>query len=401
MKIQKLTLAALLAVSALFVSCSSDDDDESGQPVIEPSLIEDLNASDIDLSGIVLPDTYDFTRSQKSSVSYSGQTLRLRQIKEILSEFVNTDATKSSLDSRFAGQGFNDPSLISSTNIRSKTANSKGLFGDGNAAIKLVFDGYISDQITVLDANATAVAGTAGNFIAGDKTRYVNGKGLELDQAFNKGLIGALVVDQALNHYTNRLDDDYNGSNNWRDDNDADTPVDGKDYTKMEHHWDEGYGYVYGVDSSDDKLLQKYINKVEADIDFQGIAKNISDAFLIGRAAIVGKKYDVRDAAIAVLRNQISTVVAIRTIYYLQQGKANVGTSASFHDLSEGYGFVYSLQFTTLDGKTPVFSATEVQGFLDQLEAGNGFWNLTADTLDSISSAIAAKFNFTVEQAGS
>jgi hypothetical protein len=38
---------------------------------------------------------------------------------------------------------------------------------------------------------------------------------------------------------------------------------------------------------------------------------------------------------------------------------------------------------------------------MSTLQAGNGFWDVTADTLDEISNTIAAKFNFTVAQAGS
>jgi len=74
----------------------------------------------------------------------------------------------------------------------------------------------------------------------------------------------------------------------------------------------------------------------------------------------------------------------------------------SFHDLSEGLGFVYSLQFTRKpNSNDPYFTKAEVDGFMSTLQAGNGFWDVTADTLDEISNTIAAKFNFTVAQAGS
>jgi hypothetical protein len=38
---------------------------------------------------------------------------------------------------------------------------------------------------------------------------------------------------------------------------------------------------------------------------------------------------------------------------------------------------------------------------ISQLMTGNGFWDLTAATLDSLSDTIAAKFAFTVTEAGS
>ena len=43
---------------------------------------------------------------------------------------------------------------------------------------------------------------------------------------------------------------------------------------------------VLGVDS----FLSKYLDKVEGDSDFAGIADDIYDAFKLGRAAIVAKK---------------------------------------------------------------------------------------------------------------
>ena len=35
------------------------------------------------------------------------------------------------------------------------------------------------------------------------------------------------------------------------------------------------------------------------------------------------------------------------------------------------------------------------------LQNGNGFWDLTSETLDEMSATIAGKFNFTIAQAGS
>jgi hypothetical protein len=104
-----------------------------------------------------------------------------------------------------------------------------------------------------------------------------------------------------------------------------------------------------------------------------------------------------------VLRYQVSKVIAVRTIYYLQAGKValqNNDNGGAFHDLSEGFGFVKSLRFTRKsDSNAPIFSSDEVNGFVTSLTAGNGFWDVTPETLDSISEDIAAKFDFTVAQA--
>jgi hypothetical protein len=203
-----------------------------------------------------------------------------------------------------------------------------------------------------------AARGVAGQIADGSSVRYVNPKGLEWDQAFAKGLIGALVADQVLNHYlaSSVLD----AGDNVQKNNDGLTE-DGKSYTTMEHKWDEAYGYVYGhpsvsatnpnsaLTNNSDPYFFKYLGRVDSDPDFAGIAEETFDAFKLGRAAIVAGDYDVRDEQIAILRENISEVIGIRAVYYLQAGKraledGKMGTA--FHDLSEGYGFIYSLRFT-------------------------------------------------------
>ena len=185
----------------------------------------------------------------------------------------------------------------------------------------------------------------------------------------------------------------------------------------MEHKWDEAYGYLYGTSANpenpnltigeDDKFLNEYVGRVNDDPDFSTIAAEIFDAFKLGRAAIVAKNYEVRDAQIAIIREKISEVIAVRGIYYLQAGKNKIAEGnreGAFHALSEAYGFVYSLRFTRMsDNNTPLFTKTEVDTLLNMLmnSSDNGFWDITPETLDTVSEAMAAKFDFTVAQAGS
>ena len=44
---------------------------------------------------------------------------------------------------------------------------------------------------------------------------------------------------------------------------------------------------------------------------------------------------------------------------------------------------------------------TEVETFISQLMEGNGFWDVTGETLDSISQEIADAFDLSVAEAGS
>ncbi|MGB7395871.1 MAG: DUF4856 domain-containing protein, partial [Pricia sp.] len=281
--------------------------------------------------------------------------------------------------------------------------------------IRADFEGWIQAQVDEVFPNwgVAAAPGTAGQLSDGESTRYVSGRGLEFNQLFNKGLIGALAADQALNNYLSPAVLDA-GSN--RDNNDAGTPEEGELYTTMEHKWDEAYGYVFGLnaDPSDpnadlgaDSFLNKYIGRVEDDEDFAGIANEIFQAFKLGRAAIVAGNYEVRDTQAEIIREKISEVIGIRAVYYLQQGKNALNQEtpdygSAFHSLSEGYGFIYSLQFTRQPNtEGPYFSKSESEAFLiDLMDDGeNGLWDVTPETLDAISTSIAERYNFTLAQA--
>lgn len=382
----KLLSLLTIALGLSFASCDKDDNNQEKK--------EDLANLKSDA------DQYEFFRNSKSTVSYSGQTTRLKQTNEIHTAMMKSATTADALAAMFKeAKGFTDKTLEGSKNVRSKTANSVGLFDNGAKddadAFKKIFDGYLKKQVEDVFPNwtKTAEAGKAGYVEVGSKKRYVNAKGLEYNQAFMKSLIGGLVADQVLNHYLNRLDDNYDGTQNYRKANTEGTVAEGKDYTTMEHHWDEGYGYVYG-NTEKDALLHKYIVKVDSDEDFKGIYDRLRNAFGEGRLAIAQKDYDKRDAQIKIIRKDISKVIAIRAIYYLKAGKDKLSTRANaFHDLSEGYGFVFSLRFITLDGRTPIFSKAEVDGFISKLEEGNGFWDISAETLTTMMNDIAKKFD--------
>ncbi len=390
---------SLFVIGSLFISCSSDDDNGTGG------------------NEVVAPATYQFERNGNSTVSYGGQTTRIEMGEEFISAIKDNTKTELELDGMFTNTGnyFSTSDLNDSgKSIRSKTAASSDYFSASSTianAIKAEFDGWIANQVNDVfpNWNTDAIAGTAGKIqeAGGGSTRYVNEKGLEYNQAINKGLIGALMADQMLNNYlsTSVLDAGDNRANN-----DAGLLAEGKDYTSMEHKWDEGFGYLYGTDDAlapqlgADSFLNKYLSRVENDADFTGIAVDIYDAFKLGRAAIVAKDYTVRDQQAEIIREKISEIIGIRSVYYLQQGKANLtaDVGGAFHDLSEGFGFIYSLQFTRKPGTTSsYFTKSEVDAFIAQLMTGNGFWDVTPETLDDMSDDIASRFNFTVEQAGS
>ncbi|MEO0734311.1 MAG: DUF4856 domain-containing protein, partial [Bacteroidota bacterium] len=234
-----------------------------------------------------VPDTYAFVRDGQTTVSFSGQTARIGMATELIGAMKDPSVTEEALDNMFTNPDgvdpFNDSELNASTkSVRSKVAASQDLYSGnatGAATIKADFDAWIAAQVDEVFPrwNDLAAPGEAGQIADDGSTRYVNGWGLEYNQAVNKALIGALMYDQLANNYlgTAVLDEGTN-----RNDNDAGTVADGKNYTTMEHKWDEAFGYLFGAVAnpaspltdlgSADAFLNKYLGRVEGDTDYAG-----------------------------------------------------------------------------------------------------------------------------------
>ena len=402
---KKLLLYPLALTSFLFFSCEDDDTLQDTQ------------------NEIATPTEYTFERDEESTVSFSGQTTRIRMAEEMITAFFDPNiSTVESLNAMYAHEeGANDFSSDalnnSGKNIKSKVATSIDFFAANtveSAQIQQDFETFIAGQVNEVfpEWNSLAAPGVPGQIAEGTTPRYVNAKGLEYDQAFVKGLLGAMMTDQMLSNYfsTAVLDAGQNIENNTNEVKD-----DGKPYTTMEHKWDEAYGYIFGnapdaanplaTVGEDDNYLNKYLGRQAGDPDFEEVPQNVFNAFALGRAAIVAKDYELRDEQAEIIRKEISEMIGIRAVYYLQIAKIqfnNDNIGAALHDLSEGYGFIYSLRFTrNPDTNAPNFSSEEVDGYLaEMLESSpNGLWDISSETLDELSNTIAERFNFTVEEA--
>ncbi|MFN1834725.1 DUF4856 domain-containing protein [Balneola sp. MJW-20] len=380
-----------------------------------------------DTTSIPTPSVYEFSRNGSSTVSFTGQTTRIEMGEELIAALKDFDNTTTELlfqMYRNESSGGDDVNPFSSTKLNSSAKNIKGkvaasvdLFSGesvASAEIKNDFEEWMEKQVNEVFPNENTLAepGVAGQIAEGTVTRYINAQGLEYDQMVNKGLIGALMTDQILNNYLSpaKLDEGTNVQ-----ENDQKVLVEGQNYTLMEHYWDEAYGYVYGTSQdpsnpnatigSDDSFLNKYLGRLEGDEDFAGTSQEIFNAFALGRAAIVAGDYDLRDRQADILRQKISEVIGIRAVFYLltaqdllSQPSPDLG--AAFHDLSEAYGFIYSLQFTRRPGtNSPYVSRTQVNSYLSLLTEGNGLWDVDPEALGNMAQQIADEFEFTTEQA--
>ena len=357
----------LLSLAIFVFSCDSDDDNDNqgGNTIVAPS-------------------SYEFTRDGASTVSFGGQTTRLNQAEELYSALNSNESTASGLDLMFNGDGngsagFADESLNGTSKIIGSKTSASTLAG--SAATKQRFDDMISDYAAnvVPNWNQDASAGVPGAISTPDgaSTYHLNAAGQELDQLFFKGLIGAFTLDQIVNNYIhpNQLD-----SGSRIDDNDNDVLSGDNNYTDMEHKWDEGFGYLYGLEgdnlanagaspSGNGSLLMKYFKKVDEDGGYEpGIGQVVYDAFIMGRTAIVNKDYELRDQQAAIIKVELSKVIGYYAIHYMNDyvAKLEAGNVAkAHHSLSEAWGFLLSLSFTNNGNDEPFMDRTTVEYFLD------------------------------------
>jgi hypothetical protein len=361
-----------------------------------------------------VPTSYEFKNTNNiSTVDFSGQKVRLEMLDQMSILMGGTSpVSEATLIDMYNGTGFTDASLnTSGKKLSDKTAASVDYFSGINAeqtSIRNTFKAFFKDAELLTTGSTEASVGVAGYYMDGAKKRYFNANGLEPQQVFSKGMMGACLLDQILNNYLskNKLDAGSNVANNTSKVIEA-----GKTYTTMEHAWDEAYGYIYGndnltVNQAVYKFWSSYINQVNADPNFNTLKDAISNAFIKGRAAISNADYTTRDAQIDIIKTELAKVPAVRAVFYLNEGKTKLGTAngkAAFHALSEAYGFIWCLRFTqNPTTKAPYFSKEEVDAMLaDLVKGANGLYDVDYlnSALVTIAQKIATRFGFTVEQA--
>ena len=404
-KINHKPILFILLTSIFFMSCSKDDDIEYiTQTVTETIIQKEIETVTVEVPvtqtvTVEIPYSYEFARAGKSTVSFSGQTARLNMADELYAALNTNTFTKAQMLEMFNdGTGFTGEGLnTSGKKMGNKTAASPL----ASATVKPQFDAMIADFADNVIPNwaTDAANGQAGVLTDATRTIHVNAKGHEIDQTFIKGIIGAMTLDQIVNNYITPYQLD---SGTRTADNTNKTLSSGKDYTDMEHKWDEGFGYLYGQEADPTRLdlgvsptgngttLNKYFKKVNAS-SHPGMAVQVFDAFRRGRAYIVANQYDKRDEQAEIIKKELSKLIAQKAVDYINGYMSKIAdgnTADAFHALSEGYGFVMSLQFTNDGTDTPYFSNSEVNAFLASMD---NFWTVENSTLESIRDEISSK----------
>lgn len=375
---KKILLFSAVATGLFVTSCKKENTTvEPTQPVVEQK---------IPYSNLTTSSNYMTTFTDDagaSTVNFSGQTTRRGMLSELDAYMkTGTSSTISAVKMTDMFQNKNNPfadaSLNAETSKQINTKTAASYPATGADAERQRFMGYFAKLEAMSTQNGqTAAQGQAG--MLGGK-RLVDEKGIEYNQIVAKGLIGALMLDQIVNVY---LGTDKQSADNT-------TPAEGKNYTAMEHHWDEAYGYltnntVFPV-KGEESFLGEYARQGAS---IHGGADQLYFAFLKGRAAIVNNDLTTRDEQIAYIRSELEKAVATVAISYLNKTNAASDDATRFHALSEGVGFIYSLRFA----HNAKINATKSEQMMNTLMGKtDGFWSLTAADIDGVRDELANAF---------
>lgn len=372
-------------LAAGFTGCKKDD-----QPAPASGIRPKIDYSTLTASSDYLDVFKDKDGNQ--TVDFSGQTTRqdmLAEMNSLMSSGARgTIVDSAKLSNMFANTGspFTNADLNAATDktLKSKTAAS---FSAADAETeRQKFEKWFGIVANSSKSAAVAADGQAGVATANNGTsKYlVDATGIEYAQLVQKGLIGAVFFDQMVNVYL--------GTEKMAADNK--TIVEGKSYTQLEHHWDEGYGYM-----TKNGTFPLRVNGVAQERFLGGYLRQVADstnfflAFLKGRAAVVNADNTTRDAQIAFIRTASEKAIAMVAVSYLNKTVNGMAAdpAAAMHAFAEGLGFVYSLRYAA----NAKINKDKSDEYITKLVGSKGFYSLTPAIVNEVKKAIADSFGFT------
>lgn len=394
----KIALLAL-SVAGMAVSCKKKDED--------PKPGTTTFRSSFDYARLTTKTPYDslfVDAAGAKTTDFTDGNNRLKMFTELNSHISgrvnnanNRELSLDTLKGLFSNTGamFVDPALDAApVNIRQATGTSKSNTSAVLSQIEEYFAGIVLSSKSVL---VTAEANKAGKIAAnpnpttGVSSKYLlDTNGVELIQAIQKGLIGSFQYDYIGNVLLS--DAKLSSADNSK-------LVTGKNYTELEHVWDEAYASfttnrVYSITpNTSERFLGSYVREYGATAYGDDYLK-IHPAFLRGRAAIVNNDLAEVKAQAAIIRGIFEKVIARAAVGYLNKWKDGHQTDpgAAFHQIGEGFGFIYSLRFCTLNGADDAFS----QEILNDLVYNNpnGLWDLVGNNTKALNAISKIKTKF-------
>lgn len=243
----------------------------------------------------------------------------------------------------------------------------------------------MEEFMTTLAENSKSATAVAEDGKAGKLGNYlVDERGVEWGQVVAKALIGAYQLDYIGNVLLNE---------GLKVDNYA--LAAGKNYTALEHNWDEAYANftnnpVYaGNASATSNGGESFLGAYVWEYNKEGYPK-MHEAFLKGRAAIVNNDAATYKEQASLIRKELEKAIANSAIGYLKKTRDYAtDPSRRAHAFSEGLGFIYSLRFARATGADAAFS----DAILNNLAyTTTGMWKVKNEQLEQAISTISSKF---------
>lgn len=271
---------------------------------------------------------------------------------------------------------------LNSSGVQLRNTVASSLAPADAEAVRAEFEGHFTD----IELASQSVTTTASPGVAGKLGSYLlDEKGIEIAQVIQKSLIGALQLDYIGNVL---LDEGLSADNS--------TVVSDKNYTQLEHNWDEAYGlltlnpiYLEGATDASKNSVEFGAGSYIWEYNKANYA-NIYPAFLKGRAAIVNNDKAELHAQAMFIRTEIEKTLANAALGYLEKWKTGTDDAKRAHAIGEALGFIYSLRFADVHGVDDAFSDGLIH---DLVGSGDGFWDLDVAKINAAADAIKAKFN--------
>jgi hypothetical protein len=321
-----------------------------------------------------VPSSYNF-----SNTNYSGQIERLNMMAEL------------EVYMKRANEGY----VVDADVMKNMYANQNHLwmseaFGDDQPEKDLKSKTFESSQADIealmeelAELSSTTALTTSLN---GESSYLFNENGFEPIQLIVKGIMGSCFYFQGTSVYLSNEKMDV--------ENDVNS-LEGDEYTDMQHHFDESFGYFgvpydFSIANSDVGVYWGGYASKTLNGGLSTIDNIMFDGFIRGRAAIDNMDYNTRDEAIGVIRSEWEMTSVASALHYLNGAIDYVADDAlRNHKLSEAIAFVAALEYNI--AKT--ISSSEIADVIAAL--GTNLNEVSPEMINDARTILANIYNIT------